>query len=237
MSEGKTIYDIGMHNGDDTEYYLLKGFKVVSVEANSLLCRAAEQRFASHIASGRLKILNVAVADRPGRMKFYVNKKSSVLSSLQKPADMNDWEEVECDAVPIIDILRSPDTIEFVKIDIEGYDAKILGDMQRHGILPSNVSAEAHKVDVICKLVSMGYTKFKIVNCLHIGRKTEPTNIKAIDGSVKTHRFPAHSSGPFGDDLPGQWLSADQVLYSWLGRNILSGPGWYDVHATGLQLL
>lgn len=32
------IYDFGMNNGDDTEYYLLKGANVVGVDANLALC-------------------------------------------------------------------------------------------------------------------------------------------------------------------------------------------------------
>ena len=28
------IYDIGMHNGENTEYYLKRGFRVIAVEAN-----------------------------------------------------------------------------------------------------------------------------------------------------------------------------------------------------------
>ncbi len=32
------IYDVGMHNGADTDYYLKKGAKVVSIEADPQLC-------------------------------------------------------------------------------------------------------------------------------------------------------------------------------------------------------
>jgi len=31
------IYDVGMNNGDDCEYYLTKGYRVVAVEANPAL--------------------------------------------------------------------------------------------------------------------------------------------------------------------------------------------------------
>jgi predicted RNA methylase len=39
------VYDVGMNNGDDSAFYLRAGFRVVAVEANPLLCRAAESRF------------------------------------------------------------------------------------------------------------------------------------------------------------------------------------------------
>ena len=30
----KLVYDVGMHRGDDTAYYLHKGYRVVGVQAN-----------------------------------------------------------------------------------------------------------------------------------------------------------------------------------------------------------
>ena len=35
--EKNLIYDVGMSNGDDTAYYLHRGFRVVAIEANPLL--------------------------------------------------------------------------------------------------------------------------------------------------------------------------------------------------------
>src|SRR3954471_13164175 len=81
---GPVIYDFGMNNGDDVEYYLLKCDKVVAVEANSSLCDLAGERFASEIKSGRLTILNVALADRESAepLTFYIHKTNHVLSQL-----------------------------------------------------------------------------------------------------------------------------------------------------------
>ena len=36
------IYDIGQHTGEDTAFYLGKGFRVVAVEANPTLAEATE---------------------------------------------------------------------------------------------------------------------------------------------------------------------------------------------------
>jgi FkbM family methyltransferase len=231
-SQNKVIYDVGMHNGDDTDYYLKKGFRVVAVEANPLLCEAARNRFAEHIESGRLKIHNVAIAAEAGSVKFYVNDQNSVLSSLLQPSDMTGWREVVCQAHPLTELLEAPDQTEFVKLDIEGADLLALEDLYRQRILPPNISCEAHRIEVVCKLISMGYQKFKLVRCSVIGKRNAVSKITTSDGAVLMHAFPRHSSGPFGDDLGGRWMTADQVLYSWLGRHVLYGNGWYDVHAT-----
>ena len=60
------IYDVGMNNGDDTAYYLSLGFRTVAIEANPELVEQAKARFAREIASGRLIILNIGIADREG---------------------------------------------------------------------------------------------------------------------------------------------------------------------------
>ena len=46
------IYDLGMHVGQDTEFYLKKGFRVVAVEANPILAELGASRFQSEIDVG-----------------------------------------------------------------------------------------------------------------------------------------------------------------------------------------
>jgi FkbM family methyltransferase len=67
------IFDVGMHTGQDTDFYLKKGFDVVAVEANPALVEGARERFRDAIACGRLVIHEVAIADREGETDFYVN--------------------------------------------------------------------------------------------------------------------------------------------------------------------
>jgi len=55
------VYDIGMGDGDDSLFYLLKGFRVVAVEADPSLCDAARVRLWAFIEKGQLTIVNRAV--------------------------------------------------------------------------------------------------------------------------------------------------------------------------------
>ena len=48
------IFDVGLHKGEDTEFYLKKGFKVVGIEANPLLYQQARERFSEAVNAGRL---------------------------------------------------------------------------------------------------------------------------------------------------------------------------------------
>ena len=65
------IYDVGMDDGDDSEFYLLKGFRVVAVEADPDLCRAAGERFQPFLQSGLLTIVNRAIVPKAGPATFY----------------------------------------------------------------------------------------------------------------------------------------------------------------------
>jgi FkbM family methyltransferase len=78
------VYDVGMHNGDDTAFYLARGFRVIAVEANPAMAAAAGSRFRSEIESKRLTILNVAIAEQRGEAEFWVSEIHSCLSSFDR---------------------------------------------------------------------------------------------------------------------------------------------------------
>ena len=77
------VYDVGLHDGQDTDFYLKKGFKVVAIDANPAVVGAAEKRFGRAVASGRLTLLNLGITqeDRAEPLEFYVNEKITEWSS------------------------------------------------------------------------------------------------------------------------------------------------------------
>ena len=56
-----TVFDLGMHNGDDTAFYLERGFRVIAVEANPDLCEQNSVRFKRMLSRGELVIVNKAI--------------------------------------------------------------------------------------------------------------------------------------------------------------------------------
>jgi FkbM family methyltransferase len=78
------IVDLGMNNGDDSDYYLKTSARVVAVEANPALCQQAEYRFSSQIESGQLVIMNAAIyeAGQSGKKLFFLNLDNDHWSSL-----------------------------------------------------------------------------------------------------------------------------------------------------------
>ena len=121
----RLVYDVGMNNGDDTAYYLYRGFRVIAIEASPVLAAKGRERFASEIASGQLTLLNIGIAAKSGVMDFWINDYNADWSSflpefgcrLGTPS-----HQVKVNCVPFIDVLRQYGTPFCLKIDIEGYD-------------------------------------------------------------------------------------------------------------------
>src|SRR5438105_4006448 len=74
------VFDIGMHKGEDTAFYLKKGYRVVAIEADPDLAAMCRKRFQSHIEDGSLHIIEGAIVAkddlRKGTVKFYKNQRS-----------------------------------------------------------------------------------------------------------------------------------------------------------------
>jgi FkbM family methyltransferase len=223
-------YDVGMNNGDDTEYYLAKGFSVVGIEANPELCQACTSKFSSYIATERLKIINCAVGAVEGSAQFYVNRDNHVLSSLQQPSEglsQGSWTSVPVQMRRLSSLIKEFGEPYFLKIDVEHADAIVLRDLLENGIMPPLISAESHAIDVFCLLVTMGYRKFKLVDGASVQAVYADHPIRTVDSGIRNFRFQRHSSGPFGEDIPGPWLDSNELL----DQLLAGGLGWVDIHA------
>ncbi len=266
------IFDVGLHKGEDSDFYLKKGFRVVAVEAQADLINYCKLRFEHAIAAGRLQIVEGAIAPESAgdRIVFYKNLESPGWGTID-PRWVERNEKMGARSVKIevgrIDLARmfSVHGIPFyLKIDIEGADHLVLDELQRFSDRPHYVSMEAEKVDFarltadLKTLKALGYMAFKPVQQKSIpGTAIETTTLL---GERLSYSFEEASSGPFGDDLSGSWLSYDECLrrfraifrlYRLFGDDGLlpripggmriTGvlarlykrplPGWYDIHA------
>ena len=224
------IYDFGMNNGDDAEYYLLKGFKVVGVDANPALCRQVEQRFATEIAKGRLTVLNFALsAGGAGTTDFFIHKGNDVLSQLPVPDSMDEFERIRVPSRNPADIIREHGEPRYVKIDLEGLDAEILRAIFDVGIRPPEISAESHTIDVFTCLVEAGYRSFNMVDGETVPVLYREAPIETPDGA-RIFRFKPHSAGPFGADIRTDWQDPETFFFALA----TTGLGWKDIHASNL---
>jgi FkbM family methyltransferase len=230
------IFDIGLHVGQDTDYYLKKGFKVVAVEANPKLAKECTERFKAEIARGDLTILNIGIAKTEGILPFYVNEHVSEWSSFHEEVGTSrgPFTVIEVPTVTLESLVRERGTPYYIKLDIEGLDHTAVVSLRGIEDKPSYISIENGQAHMIAELAEQGYTRFKFVNQknIHETRLSAP----AKEGKYIDYQFPFGSSGPFGDELPGEWVSralVTQQSSQYWGNPNLDGNihGWFDLHA------
>ena len=165
---GTYVYDVGMHNGDDTAYYLHKGCRVLAIEANPLLIPAAERRFAAEHAAGRLRIVNVAIAATAGEAELFVPTGVELGGSLVESNAARfgrPMQRVRVRCQTFTAILAEHGVPHYAKIDIEGHDRLCL-DALTPGHCPPYLSIEMSHADGdadIRRLAELGFRGFKCV--------------------------------------------------------------------------
>jgi FkbM family methyltransferase len=204
-------YDFGMNDGRDAEYYLSLGYRVIAVDAHPGMCSQAQRRLARDIASGRLVVLNLAIADRSGRLPFYIHAEHSEWSSLFPSTKDGDWHKIDVEAVTCDWLFRHFGCPHYAKVDIEGADRLVIQAVQNASPKPAYISVETGPtLEWIDSLCDAGYQAFKLVRQADVQ--------------------PAGTSGPFGEDAPGEWLNYEAACERL--AQIFTGPDlWYDIHA------
>jgi FkbM family methyltransferase len=238
------IYDIGLHKGEDTAFYLAKGFRVVAIEADPDLVRLCRDRFREELSRGQLVLIEGAVAatDVGERqvIRFYRNEANSVWGTVRA-----DWVErnarLGADSVaievPVVDLARvlcEHGMPHYMKIDIEGADMACLHVLKRFRDRPTFVSLESDKTSFsaiereIQALVDLGYDAFQAVEQSTIPARQRPPR-PAREGADVAHRFEDGASGLFGAELEGRWRSRRSVLRRYrairLGYLLLGNDG------------
>jgi FkbM family methyltransferase len=227
------VYDIGMHKGEDAAFYLAKGFEVVGIEANPDLCRHVEQKLSSF--KQRLHVVNAAIHDQPGTITFFVNDRVSVWGTTQRQwAERNARlgtvsREISVPAVTLQDVIGTHGMPYYMKIDIEGSDTMCLDALRDFAERPPFLSIESATTfegvfAELSKLHELGYRRFNLVPQHTVPRQTCPN--PPVEGGYVEHKFMFGSSGLFGRELPGEWLTVEQTFdkFRWiLRRNQLLG--------------
>jgi FkbM family methyltransferase len=230
----KLVYDVGMHKGEDTDYYLRKGFRVIGFEANPDLSAYCRTRFKDDIEQGKLIIVEGAIAEvspgvaRATTIKFYRNKDNSIWgTAVGSWADRNELfgTSSELIEVPVIDFtecLAEYGIPHYLKIDIEGMDRVCLRALMHFEQKPDYVSIESEKVsfenlvEELNLFRRLGYTAFKAIQQKTISRQIEPKH--SMENEYVGYTFTEGSSGLFGSDLPYKWKNYSQILdeYKWI---------------------
>lgn len=213
-----------MHKGEDTNFYLAKGFNVVAFEANPELVEQSKNRFKNEIEEKRLIIIEGAIIDKNfnKKVKFYKNKSNTAWGTVLKQwAERNKKEgalsePIEVNAVNFAECLIKFGTPYYLKIDIEGMDVVCCESLLSVKEKPHYISIESEKVD-FNKLATefnlferLGYKSFNIIQQDNIKRQKEKNPSK--ENEFIDYNFSEGSSGLFGKDLPETWVNKQESL-------------------------
>jgi FkbM family methyltransferase len=217
------VFDVGLHRGEDSDYYLRKGYRVVAFEANPILVQDAERRFSAEIESGTMQIVEGAIDDR-GRetVTFFVHPRESVWGTTDEVWATRNASRGGRSApieVPSVDFVQS--VLEFgvpyyMKVDIEGADRTCLEALLEFENRPAYVSVESEKSDwnaleeEFDLLERLGYREFAL--CQQSGISRHELLTRTTIGDELRIRFPEGSSGPFGEDVAEAWVDRTDAL-------------------------
>jgi len=212
-----------MHTGNDAEFYLKKGFRVIGIEADPLLADQTAKRLAHFLATKQLTILNLAIHTFDGETEFYVNRSHDDWGTLSKEfvkrnetrfGSKHETIRVRCSRFEnILEIHGIP---YYLKIDIEGVDHLCLQALLSQKTRPAFISIEADltSFDKACAqltlLWNLGYHQFKIINQSLNHRIKCPNPPR--EGLYVDHSFSGLSSGTFGEETAGSWLDMETTL-------------------------
>lgn len=240
------IFDVGLHRGQDTEYYLSKGFRVVAFEANPTLVRHCREQFAEAIANDRLIIVEGAIvspdsdAAHAGRVRFWLNETMDIWGTAdaawaQRNARLGTRsKQIDVAAVDLAAALREHGVPHYMKVDIEGSDLVCLRALEAFRERPRYVSMESDKTSLAAiraeleLLATLGYDAFQLIEQSSIPhRQAQP--VPAREGRHSPHVFERGCSGLFGRELPGPWLTLHRAIarYRWIriGYRMLGDDG------------
>ena len=224
-------FDVGFNNGDDTALLLLQSYRVVAVEANPVLVEAGRKRFAQAVASGRLILLNIALANSieaaGQRVPFFINEFKHEWSSFEQHVgcrapksraghihhrsrnstnSMKYCHQRDVVAVSCASLFKKYGVPHVLKLDAEGAEWPCVQALEQFDSRPSYLAIE---LAVRCCNAtqmdffrSLGYERFKWVN---------QAAFQGVWGST---------SGPIGE----------------FSLDCMGGYKWHDANSIGLLL-
>lgn len=208
------IFDIGFHRGEDTSYYLYRGYRVVAVDADEELIDSGRKHFEEEIKNGRLRLLNVAIStEKQTSLPFYISQ-NKLWNSVHKGIAERGGTHAMCKRIAsdtLLSLMEQYGVPYYCKIDIEGNDIVALQSLKKAKEIPLYISVETECLDddadpnsstfeTLDALKDLGYEKFKLV---------DQSTLKVLDGS------PFYSKPMDVDKI------VDNALY---GYNLLHQP-------------
>lgn len=204
MIDNNLIYILGGWHGEDSLYFLDRGFNVVCVEANPDCVAIIKRKCQIFLESGQLILIEKCISDVEGKIDFYCSQSDEWSSCHVEISNRKSKQKktVKVDTVNLQELFDEHGVPVYCKIDIEGEDHTAINMMVNK---PKFISAESECVgnitqktddDILKVLNAMknaGYTKF------HLIRQTNNDYLGVDIISI------------FGNKINIPWISYDEL--------------------------
>lgn len=224
LKHSDLVYDVGMNRGEDTEFYLKKGYRVVGFEADPLLVDHCRTRFAASLASGQLNIVaGVICPSQPasGTVAFYRSTNDQWGTVCLEWAERNQQlgshsSVIHVQAIDFAGCLAQFGIPHYMKVDIEGADLICAKALLQFAERPDYLSIESTKTDFSALLgefgllSELGYSRFAVVQQQTIDGRSYKG--QSLSGASIQHVFPRGASGPFGTEIDEPYLSQAEAI-------------------------
>ncbi|RKT46246.1 FkbM family methyltransferase [Thiocapsa rosea] len=174
LAPGDLAFDIGSHVGDRIGCFRRIGARVLAVEPQPALVRTLRWLYGRDPA---VRIESTAVGRASGRADLRLNRANPTVSTLSTgfisaARDARGWESQHWDGAIEVACTRLDDLIErhgmprFIKIDVEGYEAEVLGGLTRPADALSfelTTIQKAVGLSALAECRRLGYSQFNAV--------------------------------------------------------------------------
>lgn len=132
VKPGDLCFDIGAHTGNRSEVWLKMGAKVIAIEPQPVFVKLISKKTGNH---PNLILLQQAVGEFPGSEMLYISHRHPAISTLSTDwiQTMKDFDPSVKYESPVETVVTTLDALiekhgipAFCKIDVEGYEEKIL---------------------------------------------------------------------------------------------------------------
>ena len=209
------IYDVGMHLGQDTAYYLSLGYDVIAVDAFPEMIENARRPFANELKNGKLLLLNFAMTDKDNDVvNFHISEKTEWNSINQNISTRQNQKSksIQVPTVTLASLFQLYGVPYYCKIDVEGFDDICIQTLRGLPEKPTFISCETEcfsenqivsENDILAtlnSLASIGYSKFKLIEqdflspllpgkSFYLNNKKEPLLFRGIRRMVRPFNY------------------------------------------------
>jgi FkbM family methyltransferase len=173
LKPGDLAFDIGSHVGDRIGSFRRVGARVVALEPQPDCARAIEAIYRDDLG---VALISAACGAKPGRLTLHINSANPTVTTASvdfvKAADgAGGWEGQVWDkqiSVPVTtldELIAAHGPPAFVKIDVEGFEADVLGGLSKPvPVLSFEFTTIQRKVayDCLNRLAALGLYRFNI---------------------------------------------------------------------------